>query len=257
MNNISGLIITYNEEDNIEGCIVSLKKVCDDIVIIDSNSIDRTKALAEAMGVVFIQQDFLGDGPQRSYGLSYCSHSWVLNLDADERLDEDVITVIQSLDLENTNFDAFEFKRKNHLHGKWIKHADWYPDYVRRLFNKKATDFSPVAVHTKIKSTNTKKLNCHIIHYSFKNLEDMVARLNTYSTWGAMQLYKQGKKVNFLSPFSHGLFSFIKFYIFKRGFLAGVDGMSISIAKSVSSYLKYAKLIEYKANNNDYLKKEQ
>ncbi|HFC92563.1 MAG TPA: glycosyltransferase family 2 protein [Leucothrix mucor] len=250
MNNISGLIITYNEENNIEGCIESLKKVCDEIVIVDSNSVDGTRERAEAMGVIFIQQDFLGDGPQRSHGLSYCSHPWVLNLDADERLDEDVISAIQSLDLESTTFDAFEFKRKNHLHGKWIKHADWYPDYVRRLFNKEATDFSPVAVHTKIKTTNTKKLDCNIIHYSFKDLEDMVARLNTYSTWGALQLYKQGKKVNSLSPFLHGLFSFIKFYIFKRGFLAGVDGMSISMAKSVSSYLKYAKLIEYKSNDN-------
>jgi glycosyltransferase involved in cell wall biosynthesis len=251
MNYISGLIITYNEEKNIEKCIRSLKRVCSEIIVVDSNSVDRTKELAEAMGVVFIQQDFLGDGPQRSHGLPYCSYPWVLNLDADECLDEDAIAVIKSLNLDNTNFDAFDFKRKNHLHGKWIKHADWYPDHVRRLFNKEKTDFSPVAVHTKIETRNIKKLNCNIIHDSFKDLEDMVTRLNTYSTWGALQLYKQGKKVNAFTPFSHGLFSFIKFYFFKRGFLAGVDGLSISIAKSVSSYLKYAKLIEYRKNYNN------
>ena len=245
MNNISGLVITYNEENNIEGCINSLRKVCNEIVIVDSNSIDRTREIAEAMGVVFIQQDFLGDGPQRSHGLSYCSYSWVLNLDADERLDKDAVTAIQRLDLVNTKFDAFDIKRKNHFHGKWIRHADWYPDYVRRLFNKNVTDFSPVAVHTKIETTNIKKLDCNIIHYSFKDLEDMLTRLNTYSTWGALQLYKKEKKVNSFTPFLHGLFSFIKFYIFKRGFLAGVDGLSICMAKSVSSYLKYAKLIEY------------
>jgi glycosyltransferase involved in cell wall biosynthesis len=250
MDYISGLVITYNEENNIEDCINSLKKVCNEVVIVDSNSIDRTKELAEAMGVIFIQQDFLGDGPQRNHGLPYCSYPWVLNLDADERLDEDAITTIKSLDLANTPFNAFDFRRKNHLHDKWIKYAGWYPDYVRRLFNKNTTDFSPVAVHTKIKTNNIKKLNCNIIHYSFKDLDDMVARLNTYSTWGALQLYKQGKKVSSLAPFSHALFSFIKFYFFKRGFLAGIDGLSISMAKSVSSYLKYAKLIEHISHYN-------
>lgn len=246
--NISGLVITYNEAKNIGACIESLMQVCDEVVVVDSLSKDGTVEIAESLGAKVVQQAFLGDGPQRSVGLPHCKNDWVLNLDADERLDEDMVSAIKALELEDTTCDAYEFKRKNFLNGRWIRYADWYPDYVRRLFNKTKTDFKAVKVHAKIESENVVKLNAHVIHFTYDSLEQMTAKLNSYSSWSAQELAKRGKKVSVLAPFVHGTFSFFKFYVIKLGFLEGLDGLTISLVKSVASYLKYAKLIEIYRN---------
>ncbi|UCD90625.1 MAG: glycosyltransferase family 2 protein [Desulfobacterales bacterium] len=244
MSAISGLIITFNEENNIHACIDSLRPVCDEIVVVDSYSIDNTVEIAKAAGAKVILQQFLGDGPQRSYGLQYCKYDWVLNIDADERLEEDAIDQIKRLNLADTPFEAFEFRRKNILHGKWIKVAGWYPDYVRRLFNKTHTDFSQVQMHTKIITKQSKKLNGHIIHYSFRDYSDMLTILNRYSTLKAMDLLEERKKVYIISPFTHAFFSFLKHFFIKRGCLAGLDGFVISALNSLGSFFKYAKVLE-------------
>jgi len=251
MKKISGLVITYNEEKNIEDCLHSMFLVCDDVIVIDSYSKDDTVKLAKKMGAVVIQQNYLGDGEQRNFGLQYCKHNWVLNLDADERLDSDFVTTIKSLDLDNTTYDAFEFKRKNFFNGKWIRYAGWYPDYVRRLFNKTKTNFKQIKVHTKILSNNFKQLDANIIHYTYDSIEEMITKLNSYSTWSAQELLKKKRKVYAFTPILHGLFSFIKFYFLKLGFLEGLDGLTICIAKSMASYLKYAKLIELQKKVRD------
>lgn len=242
--NISGLVITLNEEKNIKECINSLFNVCNEVIIVDSNSSDKTVEIAEEAGAKVIVQKFLGDGPQRSHGLKYCTNDWILNIDADERLDFDAIEEIKKLNLEKNIYEAFEFKRKNFLHNKWIKVAGWYPDFIRRLFNKNLTDFSPVKTHTKILSTKYKKLDSHIIHYSFENYHDMLNILNKYSTWQANSLFGKGVKAHIYTPFTHFCFSFFKHYFLKRGFLAGFDGFNISLLNALGSYFKYAKLLE-------------
>ena len=244
MNKLSGLVITYNAEHEIEPCLNSLFKNCDDVVVIDSNSTDQTVAIAEKIGAKVILQDYLGDGPQRSFGLQYCKHDWIINLDQDERLDNDLIAMISGLDLNNEKIDAYECRRKNHLHGKWIKVAGWYPDYICRIFNKTKTDFSVAKIHARIETDRIKRMDGHIIHYSFKDTRDMINRLNDYSSRHAESLYKQGKKVSNYTPVLRGLGSFIKHYFLKRGVLAGLDGLTISTLNALGSYFKYAKLIE-------------
>lgn len=241
---ISGLVITYNEEKNIASCISSLFAVCDEVVVIDSFSQDATVSIAKDMGAKVYIQSFLGDGPQRTFGLQFCKNDWILNLDADERLDSDAIKEIKLLDFQNLHYEAYEMKRKNHLHGQWIKVAGWYPDYICRLFNKTKTDFAQVKTHSRVLTKNLKKLNCNIIHYSFVDYEDMIRRMNTYSSWQSQALYEKKYKVNGWTPFLHFLVSFVKHYVIKRGFMAGVDGFSISLYIALNSYFKYAKLIE-------------
>lgn len=249
--NISGLVITLNEEKNIRGCVNSLFKICDEVIVIDSNSIDKTVAIAQNLGAKVYTQPFMGDGPQRSFGIKYCKNDWILNLDADERLDDDLIEQIQSLDCSHSFYDAYEFKRKNILHGKWIRVAGWYPNYVKRLFNKNKTDFSSVRIHTKITSKKFKRINGHIVHYSFENYEDMLKTLNKYSTWQAEILFRQHKKTSSLAPFVHFFVAFIKHYFIQLGFTAGIDGLTISILNALGSYFKYAKLLEqYQAEND-------
>jgi glycosyltransferase involved in cell wall biosynthesis len=242
---ISGLVITYNEEKNIEACIKSLFKVCEDVVVIDSMSSDRTVDIAYRLGAKVYKQKFLGDGPQRSFGLKYCKNDWILNLDADERLELNTIEKIKILDLDNTHLECYEFKRKNYLHKNWIKVAGWYPDYVRRLFNKKKTDFSPVSTHTKITSKKFIRLDNNILHYSFDDYNNMIDIMNKYSSWQANEYYVSNRKVSFLSAVLHGWFSFFKSYVIKRGFLAGVEGFNISLLNGLGSYFKYMKLYEY------------
>jgi glycosyltransferase involved in cell wall biosynthesis len=244
MESISGLVITFNEEANIKACLDSLFRVCTEVIVIDSLSTDRTVEIAASAGAKVYLQKFLGDGPQRSFGLHYCSNTWVLNLDADERLDEDAAAAIRNLDLTETDYDAFEFRRKNILHGRWVKVAGWYPDYIRRLFNRQRTDFSPVHTHSKIVARRSKKVNAHIIHFSFGSYRDMIKILNRYSDWQARTLVGKNQKVSALSPFGHGFFSFTKHYFIKRGFLAGLDGFVIATLNALGSFFKYAKALE-------------
>jgi glycosyltransferase involved in cell wall biosynthesis len=243
-NKISGLVITYNEEKNIESCINSLFLVCDEVIVVDSISSDNTVKIAKNCGAKVISQEFLGDGPQRSYGLKYCNNNWVLNLDADERLCDDLIVEIKKLDLNNSKYECYEFKRKNYLHNKWIKQAGWYPNYVRRLFDKNKTDFAPVKTHTKIESLKYNRLNANIIHYSFEDYANMIEIMNKYSSWQADSFFENGKKITAFTAFYHGFASFVKHYILKRGFFAGIDGFNISLLNALGSYFKYMKLYE-------------
>ena len=244
---ISGLIITLNEEKNIKKCIQSMLLVCDDIVVVDSLSSDKTKEISEGLGALVVSQKYLGDGPQRSYGLSYCKHNWILNLDADERVDLDLAETIKSINLDDAKFDSYEFRRKNIFHNKWIKTSGWYPDYIRRLFNRTKVDFSQVMGHTKIQSENYKKIKQgHVVHYTAENYHELLFALNKYSTRQANIWHEQGRKVFLYEPFTHGFFAFVKAYILRRGFLDGIDGFNISVSKGLGSYLKYMKLYELK-----------
>ena len=241
---ISGLVITFNEERNIKDCILSLLTVCDDVVIVDSCSTDKTIEIAKSLGATILVQPFLGDGPQRIFGLPHCKHQWVLNLDADERLEADCIEKIQSLKLSDDDFDVYEFKRNNFIGSHLTHYAGQYPDYVARLFNRNTAIFSPVRAHTRVKGTKHKLLNCHIKHFSYKNWSDLFSRQCKYATWGAQELAKKNKKLSAFSPFTHGFWSFFRHYFLKCGYLAGLDGLTISVAKAIGAFLKYAHAIE-------------
>ncbi|MGL5161094.1 MAG: glycosyltransferase family 2 protein, partial [Plesiomonas shigelloides] len=124
----SGLVITFNEEKNIQACLASLQQVCDDIVVVDSGSQDRTCELARAAGATVVTSvPFLGDGPQRSHGLPFCRHDWVINLDADERLDDDLVAYLQSTDVSALGVDAIENRRKNYIGQRTTPYAGQYP----------------------------------------------------------------------------------------------------------------------------------
>lgn len=244
MTKISGLVITYNEAGHIRACLESLFQVCDEVVVVDSLSTDDTVAIATAMGAKVYPQAFLGYGPQKNHGLRFCQHAWVLSLDADERLDADAIADIQHLDLANSAYDAYEFRRKNLFHGKWIRCTSWYPDHVRRLFNREKARFSDVQCHEKVESAAHTQLDSHIIHYSYTDYHDMLHKLNKYSTQYAEDNMGSKKRVSVLSPPLHGLFAFIKNYFIKGGILCGFDGFNISLLNALGSYFKYAKLLE-------------
>ncbi|WP_162127591.1 glycosyltransferase family 2 protein [Flavobacterium phycosphaerae] len=246
---ISGLVITFNEEKNIGKCIDALFKVCDEVIVVDSLSKDKTVEIATAKGAKVISQAFLGDGPQRTHGLPFCKNDWILNLDADEFLDADAEEFILKEKYLVGNYDAFSFRIKNFLADKLIDFAGWYPDHKVRFFNKKTAGPSPSIVHQKIIAQNETKVAVHILHYGWDSLEQIITKKNQYSGWHAQQLYDQGKRVNAFKPVLNGTVAFVRCYFFKNGILNGLDGLSISMIQAFFSYMKYAKLIKIQKAN--------
>jgi len=243
---ISGNIITLNEEKNIAACIESMQTVCNEIIVVDSGSTDNTIEIARSLGAIIVNQSYLGDGIQKNIALNHTQNTWVLSLDADERLTPEMTQAIQQLDLESTHFEGFSFRRQNRIGNRWIKHCGWYPDRCIRLYNTDKTRFADVKQHASVQTYNVKNIDADIIHYSFKNIGELFAKPGrNFSGRAAKIMYAKGKRANSFSPFTHGLNAFIRKYIFQRGFMGGVDGMTVALSSAVNSYLKYAKLLEY------------
>lgn len=246
---ISGLVISFNEEKMIGKCIDALFKVCDEVIVVDSMSKDRTVEIAKEKGAIVISQPFLGDGPQRTHGLPYCKNDWILNLDADEFLDKDAEEFILQGKYLQGGYDAFSFRIKNFLGDKLIDFAGWYPDHKVRFFNKQTAHPSESIVHQKIITQNETRVSVHILHYGWDSLDQIIAKKNQYSGWHAQQLYDQGKRITWFKPILNGKVAFLRCFFFKKGFLNGLDGLSISIIQGFFSYMKYAKLLKIQQKN--------
>ncbi|UVD78956.1 glycosyltransferase family 2 protein [Myroides albus] len=240
---ITGLVITFNEEKNIGKCLDSLFQYCEEVIIIDSNSTDKTVEIAKSKGAKVYLQAYLGDGPQRTYGLQYCKNDWIMNLDADEFLDEDALAFIRKKEYENSTFDAYKFRVKNFLGNKLINFSGWYPDSKVRFFNKKTAFPSDHMAHQYIIATNEKSVNVHILHYGWESYKQVIDKKNQYSTWAAQQLFEKGKKVSAFKPILNGTVAFVRCYFFKKGILNGIDGFAFSLIQSFFSFMKYVKLI--------------
>lgn len=244
--NITGVIITLNEENNIIECINSLKQVCNEIIVVDSNSQDKTVELAKVAGAKVYVQSYLGDGLQKNFCLQFANNAWILCLDADERLTPELVKTIKSLELDSVPCEAFSMPRRNYIGSRWIKRCGWYPDHCTRLFNKEKTQFKNVKQHAYVEAKAPVKLQADIIHYSFKNIGELFAKPGrNFSSRAAKIMYQKGKRANVFSPILHGLNAFLRKYLIQLGFLGGIDGLTVSLSSAINSYLKYAKLLEF------------
>ena len=243
---ITGIITTLNEESNIEEAIKSLQLICNEIIVVDSNSTDRTVAIAEKTGAKVYLQTYLGDGVQKNVGLQHASNRWVFSLDADERITPALADLIHTIDLEKTTYDGFAVRRKNYIGSRWVKSCGWYPDYLVRLFRHDKLRFKDVKQHASVPNNNCCKLKGDILHFRYKNCGELFAKpARNYSTRGAKILYLKRKRVYFFTPFFHGWAAFYSNFFLRKGFLDGVDGFTLSLSIAVNSYLKYAKVLEY------------
>lgn len=244
--NISGIITTLNEEANIADAIASLRQVCDEIVVVDSESTDRTVEIARELGAKVYLQRYLGDGIQKNVALQYVTNRWVLSIDADERLSDELVAWIRNTDFETTPYDGFAVRRRNYIGSRWVKCCGWYPDYLVRLYRHDKLRFRDVKQHAFVPTTNTLKIKADLIHYRYKNCGELFSKpARNYSTRGAKILYLQGKKANAFTPFWHGTAAFFSNYFLRGGILGGVDGFTLALSIASNSYLKYAKLLEY------------
>ncbi|MCR4965500.1 MAG: glycosyltransferase family 2 protein [Bacteroidales bacterium] len=241
---ITGIITTLNEEQNIVDCIRSLQQVCDEVVVTDSYSKDKTVALAQQAGAKVYQHEYIGDGPQKNLALPYTSNDWVISIDADERLSEELVAAMHKIDWEKIPYDGFAVRRRNLIGERWVKCCRWYPDYLVRIFRKDKLRFVEQKQHAFVPKSNISYLEADLIHYRYKSYDDLFSKRN-YSTRGAKILFLQGKKANAFTPFLHGFSAFVVNYFFHGGIFSGVDGYVLSKAIAHNSFLKYAKLLEY------------
>lgn len=241
--NISVVIIVKNAQDTISKVLESL--VCfEDVVVYENGSSDKTvEIIQNHSNVNLIEGEFLGFGKTKNKAASYSKNDWVLSLDADEVVSEEMLNNIKNLNLDiNT---VYKISRFNYYKEYKLKHCGWGEENIIRLYNKSVTSFNDNMVHEKILSENLQieTISGELEHYPYGSISQFVQKADHYSEIFANE--KVGKKSSSpLKAFSNAVFSFIKTYIFKRGFLDGYVGLVISVSHAVTNFYKYIKLYE-------------
>ncbi len=243
MTPISGTIITRNEEDHIEACIRSLQRVCAEVVVVDSLSTDRTVAIAESLGARVISQAYLGEGPQRNLTEQHARHDWILALDADERLDDEMAATITALALDQPD-EAYSFNRKSFVGPRWIRGPGFYPDFVTRLYNKTRAAYEPKPGHAGVKAPRVRRVPGHLMHYTYDGLTDWIAKINWLTSRDAEGMFAAGRPASVTKPARSALGACFRQLILRGGLFRGADGWTITVTSMFRSFMKYQKLNE-------------
>jgi glycosyltransferase involved in cell wall biosynthesis len=245
MSKISVYIIAYNEAEKVAATIESALWA-DEIVLIDSWSTDGTPEIATKLGAKVIQVDFKGFGDLRNQAIAACTHEWIFSLDADERCTPEVAREIQIIMSATDTADAYWVPRRNFFMGQWIKHSGWYPNYRQpQLFKKGCMRYDLQEVHENYILNSSKAVGYiknAIWQYPFKNMSEVMHKANRYSTLGAQRITK--RKLSMGTALTHGIWSFIKHYVFKLGFLDGWAGFVIALGNFEGTFYRYVKAIE-------------
>lgn len=220
-----------------------------DVLLYDSGSTDQTLEIAQQFPNVRIHHgDFSGFGPTHNLASSLAANDWILSLDSDEQLSKELTEEILSTKLDLNA--VYEIRRHNFFNGKRIKGCGgWDPDFVVRLYNRKATAFDQAQVHEKVLSANLKKVTLRhpMVHTPYLKIGDFLSKMQTYSTLFAEQ-HRSSKNASVGSALMHGWWAFLKSYLFKRGLLNGKEGLIISLYNGHTTFYKYLKLSEAKSD---------
>ncbi len=244
MPTLSVILITRNEEANLDDCLASLEGIAQQIVVVDTNSSDRTLEIAQKYGATLSQPaDWPGFGPQKNRALDLAKEEWVLSLDADERLTPALKSEILTVIHHSAHVDCFAIPRLSWYCGRFIRHSGWSPDYVDRLFKRGTARFSDDLVHERLIPNGTvAKLENPMLHYSFMNYSQVLQKLDRYSTASAEQAFAKGKTSSPLKAVLHGTWAFFRTYILRAGFLDGPQGFALAISNGQGTYYRYIKL---------------
>lgn len=241
-------IITLNEESNIERCLRSVEGLADEILVLDSGSTDQTRALAEAFGVRWEVLAWQGYVAQKNRVLSLASHPWVLSLDADEALSPTLRTEllrVKGTASERDPVGGYSMPRCVCYEGRWIRHGDWYPDRLVRLFRKDKARFEGGRVHERLELEGSiVELSGELEHYSFRDSADHLERCRHYARLWAEDRWSQGKRCGPLSPYTHALFRWCRGFLLRGGFADGRLGLRIASYSAYEVFLKYTWLRE-------------
>jgi len=252
---ISAVIITFNEERNIKRCLESIVGVVDDIVVVDSYSTDATEEICSEFGVKFIKHRFFGHIQQKNWAILQASSPYILSLDADEALSDELRSSILKVK-KHWKHDGYYFNRLTNYCGKWIRHTSWYPARKLRLWDSRKGSWGGFNPHDRFllqKGSARQLLRGNILHYSYYSVSEHIDQINSFSSIMAQSYFERRKKVYISSIILHPLWRLIKDFIVRAGFLDGYYGFIVSVNSAHEVFLKYVKLrniyMDEKRNN--------
>jgi glycosyltransferase involved in cell wall biosynthesis len=250
MNKLSVILIVRNEAANITACLDSVRWA-DEIIVLDSGSCDNTIALCQAYTDNVVQTDWQGFGVQKNRALALASHEWVLSIDADERVSPALRQEIEQVIQQDNDITGWFIPRNSHYCGRLIRHSGWSPDHVLRLFKRECGQFTPERVHEKVllNQGQTAYLHQPLLHYSFADLDSVLAKINAYSRAGAAQKWAQGQTGGLGKAVLHGLWTFLRTYVLRLGFLDGQEGFMLAVSNAEGVYYRYLKLLYLQKNS--------
>ncbi|MCU0723734.1 MAG: glycosyltransferase family 2 protein [Planctomycetes bacterium] len=245
MEKVSAVVIVYNEEKNLPGCLDSLKWA-DEIVVVDSHSTDRTVEIARRYTDRVLQKDYQGHIDKKRFAVSQAAHDWVFSLDADERPTPELVEEVRGvLAGKGEGYAGFDMPRITWHLGRWIRHGEWYPDRVTRLFRRSLQRYEGTEPHDKVVLEGKRgRLRGRILHYNYRDFAHQIERVQAYSEQAAKAMDAEGRSAGVWNLALRPAFKFLKCYVLRLGFLDGWAGFIIAVASAFYVHAKYAKLYE-------------
>jgi len=239
---LSVIVITRDEESSLRDCLASVAWA-DEIVVVDSGSADATVEIAREFTEHVYIHDWPGFGVQKNRALSYATGEWVLSLDADERVTPGLRGEIEDA-MREAKYPAYDMPRLSNYCGRFMRHSGWYPDYVTRLFRRGSAHFSNDVVHERLlPDGSVGRLNTALLHYAFDDIEEVLRKLDQYSTAGAQKMHGCGRKASLTGAVLRGAWSFFRTYVLRGGFLDGREGFMLAVSNAEGTYYRYLKLM--------------
>ena len=241
---LSVIIITKDEAANIRACLESVGWA-DEIIVVDSGSSDGTVEICRDFGAKVFVHDWLGFGVQKNRALSYATREWVLSIDADERVTPELRAAIEVVLRKDADTCAgYQISRLSSYCGRFMRHSGWYPDHIVRLFRRGSARFSDDLVHERLLvEGSVAQLEGMLLHYSFDNLEEVLYKVNQYSSAGAQMMRQRGRRATLIGAVLRGLWSFVRTYLLRGGFLDGREGFMLAVSNAEGTYYRYLKLL--------------
>lgn len=238
------LITTKDEENNIRACIDSARSVADEVLVADSGSSDGTREIAGELGARVIEREYVNPGDFKNWAIPQASHSWVLLLDADERVTPELAREIEELLERGPGCDGYWIYRRSYLIDHEVRRSGWQGDKVLRLVRRDMARYGAERVHERmtISSGKVGRLRSRLEHYTYRSFEQYIEKLNRYTTWSAEDLRDGGRRASLWSIATRPAWRFLRQYVLQRGFLDGRVGMIVSLFGAFAVFSKYAKL---------------
>lgn len=249
MPQLSAVIITLNEERNIGRCLQSVQGVADDVVVVDSMSTDKTAEICAEYGVNFITRKWEGYSTTKNFANAQAKYDWILSLDADEALSDELKASI--IEAKKGEMKTYRFSRLTNYCGQWIKHGGWYPDYKLRIFDRRKAQWEG-SIHENLVlqgSTPVETLKGDLLHYSFYTIDGHIAQADKFARLKAQQMYDKGKGFSPLKAAFAPAWKFFQQYFLKLGFLDGYYGLVIAKISAQSVGMRYVILKELQAKS--------
>jgi glycosyltransferase involved in cell wall biosynthesis len=239
---LSVILITKNEAALVAQCLESVKWA-DEIIVVDSGSTDATTDICRRYTDKVVVTDWPGFGPQKNRALAMATSDWVLSIDADEEVTPALAEEIRHT-LQKPDASGYTLPRLSSYCGRFMRHSGWWPDPVLRLFRRDAGAFTDARVHERVVvQGDVRTLHQTLLHHSYRSLEQVLHKVNHYSSESALALQTRGRTAGLSTAVGHGLWTFIRTYIFKLGFLDGREGFILAVSNAEGTYYRYLKLM--------------